>query len=119
MLKHRTEYRRAFAGLMRNPDFSALFTNLQPIAEYVGDSAIHLRRMAAIEQKGIYTNPNFLVNLQRVSDRRNWMLNFEPETTRIIPCEQTTRTILQVLLDHRLLSEVTENIYDVPDTTPV
>lgn len=119
MLKHRIEYRRAFTGLMGNPNFSALFTNLQPIAEYVGNSAIHLRRMAAIEQKGVYAKPDFLANLQRVSERRNWMLNFEPETTRIIPCEQTAKIILQVLLDHRLLSEVTENIYDVPDTTPV
>jgi len=52
--------------------------------------------MAVIEEKGIYNRPN-----------------------TIIPCESTVSTIINVLLDHRLMSEITDNIYDVPDATQV
>jgi hypothetical protein len=75
--------------------------------------------MAVVEQKALYANPNFLPALQAVSNARGWGLNFDAHTNRLVPCEQTARTILQVLLDHRLLSEVTQNIYDVPDAVPV
>src|SRR6185369_3707831 len=119
VMAYRDGYTQAFTGLRQNQSFSALFTDLQPLIDYVGSNSTHLRRMATVEQKGLYGRPDFLVNLQRVSVRRNWDINFEPATNRIIACDQTARTILQVLLDHRLLSEVTDNIYDVPDATPI
>lgn len=119
VMEHRAAYAQAFVGLRQNHVFSALFTDLQPLVTYIGSNSIQLRRMAAVEQKALYSRPNFLQNLQRVSAARGWNLNFDPITIRLIPCEQTARTILQVLLDHRLMSEVTDNIYDVPDATPV
>lgn len=118
-MRHRNAYIQAFSELQRNPTFLDLFTNLQPLINYVGNNSIQLRRMAAVEQKALYARPNFLRNLQRVSQLRNWNMNFDPVTARIIPCEQTARTILQVLLDHRLLSEVTDNTYDVPDAIQI
>jgi hypothetical protein len=118
-LEYRAAYSQSFSSLQLNPSFSALFTNLQPLITYVGSNSIHLRRMATVEQKGLYGQPNFLANLKRVSDSRNWGLNFDQVTSKIIACDQTARTILQVLLDHRLMSEVTENIYDVPDATQI
>jgi hypothetical protein len=75
--------------------------------------------MATVEQKSLYNRPNFLINLQRVSINRNWGINFDQVTNRIIACDKTARTILQVLFDHRLMSEVTDNIYDVPDATQI
>ncbi len=92
---------------------------MQTLIDYVGTNSIQLRRMAVVEQKALSANPNFLTTLQAVSDARDWGLNFDPHSNQLIPCEQTARTILQVLLDHHLLSEVTQNIYDVPDTVPV
>jgi hypothetical protein len=118
-MEYKVAYAQAFTGLRQNPDFSALFTDLQPLVTYVGTNSIQLRRMAAVEQKGLYARPNFLSNLQHVSVRRGWGLNFDQATNRIVPCDQTARTIMQVLLDHRLMSEVTDNIYDVPDAVPV
>lgn len=75
--------------------------------------------MAVIESKGIYSRPNFLLNLVRVNAARGWGLNFDSGNNTIIPCENTVGTILQVLLDHRLMSEITNNIYDVPDAVQV
>jgi len=118
-MKYRTAYAQAFTGLQQNPSFSALFTDLQPLISYVGNNSIQLRRMATVEQKGLYGRPDFLEKLQRVSVMRNWNINFDPVTTKIIACDQTVRDILQVLLDHRLMSELTDNIYDVPDARQI
>jgi Domain of unknown function (DUF4868) len=119
VMAHRVAYTQAFADLQQDAIFSGLFTAIQPLVDYVGTNSIQLRRMAVVEQKALYAKPNFLTSLQAVSNARGWGLNFDPNSNRLIPCENTARTILQVLLDHRLLSEVTQNIYDVPDAVRV
>jgi hypothetical protein len=118
-MEYKVAYTQAFTGLRQNLNFSALFADMQPLITYVGTNSIQLRRMAVVEQKGLYARPNFLPNLQRVSQRRSWGLNFDQASNRIIACDQTAKTIMQVLLDHRLMSEVTDEIYDVPDAVPV
>lgn len=118
-MEHRSSYAQAFGDLRQTAVFSNLFTNLQPIIDYVGTNSIQLRRMARIEERALYVRPGFLSAVQVVSARRGWGLNFDPQTQQIIPCEQTIKIIMQVLLDHRLLSEITDLIYDVPDATQV
>lgn len=118
-MQYREVYVQAFNQLQENPSFSSLFSDLSPIVEYVGTNSIQLRRMGVIEEKGIYSEPNFISNLIRVNSSRNWGINFDISNNTIIPCSETTGTILQVLLDHRLMSEITNYIYDVPDATQV
>lgn len=116
-LGYRAAYIQNFADLQADPAFCSLFTDLQPLIGYVGSNSIQLRRMAVVEQKGIYSRPNFLATLSQVSVSRNWGINFDPNTNKIIACDHTAKAILQVLLDHRLMSEITSNVYDVPDAT--
>lgn len=118
-MEHRASYAQAFVDLQGNAVFSALFTDMQPMIDYVGTNSIQLRRMARIEERSLFNKPGFLAAVQAVSAKRQWGLNFDPATNRMIPCDQTVKTIMQVLLDHRLLSEVTDLIYDVPDATQV
>lgn len=118
-MQHRAAYVQAFTQLQQSPAFSGLFSDINPIIEYVGTNSIQLRRMAVIEEKGIYSRPNFIPTLQRVNNTRNWGINFDPISNTIIPCEITAGVIINVLLDHRLMSEITDNIYDVPDATQV
>lgn len=118
-MEHRASYAQAFVALRGNAAFSALFTDMQPMIDYVGTNSIQLRRMARIEERALFNRPGFIGAVQTVSARRGWGLNFDPATNRLIPCDRTVKTILQVLLDHRLLSEVTDLIYDVPDATQV
>ena len=118
-MEYRASYAQAFVDLRRNTVFSALFTEMQPMIDYVGTNSIQLRRMARVEERSLFNRPGFLGAVQAVSARRGWGLNFEPVSNRLIPCDQTVKTIMQVLLDHRLLSEVTDLIYDVPDATQV
>ncbi|MEJ8680024.1 DUF4868 domain-containing protein [Plesiomonas shigelloides] len=119
VMQYRDAYSEAFTQLQQKPEFSALFSDIMPIVEYVGTNAIQLRRMAVIELKAIYLRPNFMTKLQQVNQLRNWGINFDQTSNTIIPCENTAATILNVLLDHRLMSEITENTYDVPDATQV
>jgi len=117
IMEYRDGFTVAFSALQQNPNFSALFKDLQPLVQYVGTNAIQLRRMAAIEKKGIYADPAFLLNFQRVSTNRGWRINFDLVTNQIVPCPQTVQQIIEVLLDHHLMSEVTQYTYLVPDAT--
>jgi len=119
VMEHRASYAQAFTNLQATAAFASLFTDLQPLVNYVGTNSIQLRRMARIEERALYTRPGFLPAVYSVSVRRGWGINFDPTNGRLIPCEQTAKTIMQVLLDHRLLSEVTDLIYDVPDATQI
>lgn len=118
-MAHRSAYARAFTDIQQSAEFSALFTTMQPLIDHVGNNSIQLRRMAVVEQKSLYAHPDFLPVLRTVSMTRGWGLNFDASTNQLIPCINTVKIILQVLLDHRLLSEVTQNMYDVPDATQI
>ena len=119
VIQYKEAYEDAFTQLQASPDFTNLFSDIEPLVEYVGTNSIQLRRMAVIEKKGIYNQVNFIPTLQSVNTSRNWGINFDVQTNKIIVCEVTVKIILQVLLDHRLMSEITETIYDVPDATVV
>ncbi len=107
-------YKTNFEELAVDPDFTSIFSDIQPLKEYVGTNAIQLRRITVIQSKALYLRPDFPQRLQHVNNTRNFGLNFD-ENGKLIVCKDTAKTIMQILLDHRLLSEVTETIYDVPD----
>jgi len=119
VLKHQVAYYEKFEILKNDQTFCSLFTDIKPVIDYVGNNSIHLRRMAVVEEKGIYSNPNFLNTLKRVNDLRSWGINFDPANNKIIACDKTAKIILQILLDHRLISEITSQTYDVPDATQI
>lgn len=111
-------YKKSFDQLTVDPNFLAVFSDVAPLRQYVGQNAIQLRRMTVIQQKAVYTTPGFPKRVKDVSNARNWGINFD-QNEKIVLCENTVRVVMQVLLDHRLLSEITETIYDVPDAEVV
>lgn len=119
VLSYKAAYSDKYETLKNDQDFCLLFTDLEPLLQHVGSNSMHIRRMAVVEHKRIYSHPDFLTKLSQVNIARNYGLNFNPETNQIIPCNNTVKTILQILLDHRLLSEITSQVYDVPDATKV
>lgn len=114
----KTAYKKSFDDLTVDPQFISVFSDVEPLRTYVGQNAIQLRRMTVIQQKALYALPGFPNKVKDVSDARNWGINFD-KNDKIVLCENTVRVVIQVLLDHRLLSEVTETIYDVPDAEAV
>lgn len=107
-------YKKSFDDLTVDPQFISIFKDMTPLKNYVGQNAMHLRRMTVIQQKALYARPDFSNRLMTVNEVRGWGIKFDGNE-KIDVCADTARVVIQVLLDHRLLSEVTENTYDVPD----
>jgi hypothetical protein len=118
LLSYKASYRTAFTTLQAEPHFADLFTDLQPLCAYVGNNSIQLRRMAVIQSKGLYRNTEYLTRLQQVNTQRNWNIQFD-NNGRIVPTPETVKVIVQVLLNHRLFSELSLETYDVPSAVPV
>ncbi|MNW01678.1 hypothetical protein D3C71_1973480 [compost metagenome] len=74
--------------------------------------------MAVIKARGYYNNPDYMTRLREINGLREWGIQFD-EQGRIVATAEKMRDILHVLLDHRLRSELSDNQYDVPSTTPV
>ncbi|PFG10702.1 Kiwa anti-phage protein KwaB-like domain-containing protein [Marinobacter sp. LV10MA510-1] len=111
-------YKTNFEELAVDSNFTSIFSDIQPLKEYIGTNAIQLRRITVIQSKALYLRPDFPQRLQHVNNTRNFGLNFDANG-KLVVCKDTAKTIMQILLDHRLLSEVTETIYDVPDAEVV
>lgn len=114
MMKYRAGYVQAFGVLRDQPEFVALFTDMTLLIEHVGQNGTHLRRMAVIQDKGLYVDPNYLVALRSVCEKYTWGVQFDASGL-IIPTKETAPVIMKLLLDQRLVSEITQIMYDVPD----
>lgn len=118
ILNHRDTYEEAYVELKGEPGFVAAIADFAVFDEFIGKNATHLRRMAVIRARGYYQNPDYMARLREVNGLRNWGIQFDDEG-RIVATPEKMRDILHVLLDHRLKSELSDNQYDVPSTTPV
>jgi len=118
IMQYRAGYQQAFGHLQQIPEFVGLFTTMAPLVAYVGTNGTHLRRMAVIQDRALFANPDYLVALRQVCEKRKWPIQFNT-AGRIIPTPDTAGIIMKLLLDHRLISEITQIMYDVPDGTPV
>jgi hypothetical protein len=117
-LSYKQAHEEAFAVLQEEPEFSAIFSDLTPIRDFVGNNKIQLRRALAIGDRGHYKTLAFMSNLRTHSEKYRLAIIFD-ESGRIVPTADTCRAIFQALLDHRLLSPFSQNIYDVPDAVTV
>ncbi|EMN4465894.1 DUF4868 domain-containing protein [Aeromonas hydrophila] len=118
LLSHNDTYEEAYVALKQEPGFSAAIANLAVFDAFIGKNATHLRRMAVIKARGYYNNLNYMTRLREINALRGWGIQFD-EQGRIEATPEKMRDILHILLDHRLRSELSDNQYDVPSTTPV
>jgi hypothetical protein len=118
LMNYKLTYVNSFASLRQDATFSAVFTNMAPVIDHVGTNTMHLRRMAVIQQRGLYADATYMTRLRQVNGLRNWNITFDAQG-RIEPTDATMRTIMQVLLNHRLRSELTETDFDVNASTQV
>ncbi|KQO50381.1 Kiwa anti-phage protein KwaB-like domain-containing protein [Methylobacterium sp. Leaf85] len=118
VLSYKAGHEVAFATLKEEPDFFRIFSDLGPLDEYVGTNKIHLRRAVAIQQKGHYKNADFMRRLLAEHASMNLAITFDAQG-RIIPTVESGRDIFQALLNHRLDSRLTLEMFDVPSTERV
>lgn len=113
LLNYRVGYANSFAELQADPTFLNSFTSMEPLIEHVGTNVMHLRRMAVIQQKANYANPDYMRHLREVNQQENWGITFDG-AGRIVATADTMRVIMQVLLNHRLYSKLSLSTFDVP-----
>lgn len=118
LLNHKDTYEEAYAELKQEEGFSAAIADFAVFDAFIGKNATHLRRMAVIKARGYYQNPDYMIRLREINGLRSWGIQFDDQG-RIVATQEKMRDILHVLLDHRLRSELSDNQYDVPSTTPV
>ena len=118
ILNYKQAHIEDFGALQKEPAFSGLFNTLDPLVEFVGSNKIRLRRVSAIRSKGHYKNQYFMSQLKKRHARYQLHLEFDAQG-RIVPTEETCADIIRALLDHRLLSPFSDQLYDVPDAVAV
>jgi hypothetical protein len=118
LLNYKIEYTNSFTELQADPTFSSCFTSMVPLIAHVGTNVMHLRRMAVIQQRGNYANPEYMQRLRSANEQEGWNIAFDPNG-RIIATAETMRVIMQVLLNHRLYSKLSLTTFDVPSSSAV
>jgi len=118
VLSYRQAHAEDFTSLQAETEFTQIFTDLAPLTTFVGDNKIHLRRMCSIRQKGHYKDQNFMKKLRQHHAANS--LNLDFDANGLIVCtEESCSDIITALLDHRLASAFSTNVYDVPDATKI
>jgi hypothetical protein len=118
LLNYKIEYVDSFTALQADPIFLGCFTEMAPLITHVGTNVMHLRRMAVIQQKANYANPDYMNRLRVANGQEGWNINFDP-AGRIVATADTMRVIMQVLLNHRLYSKLSLTTFDVPSSSAV
>lgn len=118
ILNYKAAHENDYAEMRVEADFVKVFDDLAQLTAFIGSNKIHLRRMSAIRQKAFYADAAFMENLRKHHKKYGLNIEFDKEG-RIVPTEETCRDIIAALLDHRLSSAFSGNIYDVPDATKV
>jgi hypothetical protein len=118
LLNYKLEYASSFAQLRQENLFVDRFADMQPLIDHVGTNTMHLRRMAVVKQKAHYADAAYMNRLRQVNQQQGWNIQFDP-AGRIIASEATMKVIMQVLLDHRLYSQLSLATFDVPSTSVV
>jgi hypothetical protein len=118
ILSYKQAHIEDFKQLTAEQDFSEIFSETDTIREYVGENKIRLRRALAIKQKGHYKDAVFMGNLRNNFGDFGLVLEFDAANKLIVTVE-TCGDVFTALLDHRLKSPFSENVYDVQDTASV
>lgn len=116
VLSYKQAHESDFKQLQQDKDFTGVFASIDALLDYVGTNKIQLRRACAIRQKAYYKNASFMENLRNKAATFKLEIQFDKDG-KIIPNADNCRDIMQALLDHRLASGFSENIYDVQDTS--
>jgi hypothetical protein len=117
VLYYKAAHTEDFGLLVAEPVFADIFDNVAPLVSFVGENKLNLRRASAIRQKRHYADQQFMTNLRARHVEFRLTINFDANG-KIIPCAATCRDIFSALLDHRLKSGFSDNIYSVPDVSP-
>lgn len=88
-----------------------IFINLDILINRVSNNQRYLRKMATIKNLGYYKDHNYLLRLKFINEQRNWGIVFINQQIEI--SEEHLESILTLLQNKRLHSELTDETFDV------
>ncbi len=88
-----------------------LFLNIDILKEKVHKSPRYLRKVASVVNLGYYKDMTYLARLKEISLKKKWDLHFDGQS--IILTESNIDSVLSVLQNKRLHSELTDETFDV------
>lgn len=118
LLEFKATYIESFEELKADPGFQAAFADMAALEAFVGTNTTHLRRMAVVQQRAFYNDAAYMGRLIDINRSRGWNIVFDGNG-RIVATAETARSIIHVLLNHRLRSELSETDFDVPSANPI
>jgi len=94
-----------------------LFKNIEVLSKNVGDNMHLMRKIATIENMGLYKDKQFIRKIKDVNSKRNWGLEFLGD--EIVITDDNVNSVLYILSNRRLTSELTEETFDVESAKPI
>lgn len=88
-----------------------LFVNIDILKTRVGNNQRYLRKLATIKNLGYYKDQNYLTKFKAVNEAKNWGIEFD--NGQIVITESTLDSVLTVLQNKRLHSELSKEDFDV------
>ncbi|MGY6648499.1 Kiwa anti-phage protein KwaB-like domain-containing protein [Wenyingzhuangia sp. IMCC45574] len=88
-----------------------LFVNIDKLEEKVGNNQRYLRKISTIKKLGHYKDQLFLNRFKTINDIKQWGVEFTDD--QIIIEDNNIETILTILQNKRLHSDLTEEDFDV------
>lgn len=116
ILKYKATYVQSLDKLKVESEFVDIFSDMKPLLDFVGNNTMHLRRIAVIAERGWYKDAAYMQRLKDVNAREGWNIVYDANG-KIVPCSDSVKTIMKVLLNHRLFSELSLTSYDVPSAS--
>ncbi|MDR1326343.1 MAG: DUF4868 domain-containing protein [Treponema sp.] len=94
-----------------------LIKNIEILKEFVGDNQKYLRKLAVVENLGLYKEPEFIRKVDECSRINHW--NVELIDGKFVLDGSNIETLLSLLQNKRLKSEITEEFFDVDSARKV
>lgn len=115
ILSYKEAHIQDFSSMQADPAFAGVFSDMSHIINYVGNNKMQLRRASAIKQKGFYKNAAFIESLRQNYQAFGLNISFD-QNGKIVPTPDSCADIFQALLDYRVKSHFSQNIYNVQST---
>jgi hypothetical protein len=98
-------------------DKLGLIKNIDILKNLVGDNQKFLRKLTIIENLGLYKKPEFIKKVITTSKKNKW--NIEFINGQFVLSEDNIETLLSMLQNKRLYSELTNEFFDVDSVKKV
>lgn len=117
ILKYKIEHQRNFEALIKEEEFIKNFDGIDCLMNYIGSNSIQLGRMSSALKQKHYADPIYMQRIRDENINGNWGINLKDN--KFVFTESSTRTLILILLGHRVKSICGRKTMDASGLTPI